>query len=761
MSFSSFAQRIEGLVINYQGDVLENANVMIQDKGTITNKQGEFVIIGLKPGKDSITVSYLGYQSQTKEINLSKEKTNRIKFILSPIKTLTKEIVIKASGRDYSSLKSLPVRIQTIENKDIDDNPAINIGNLFNNVSGVDVNNSFGNFSSSTIVSLRGLGGSSQKGTLIVLDGVPLNKTGTGSVNWNMINKDNIERIEIVKGPGSVLYGSNAMGGIINIISQKPISRFSSNVSLAYGRYNTINAGLNLSGQDKKNVFFWDFSSNYNLSDGYINTPQEIIDENDSIVVPVFLKEKSIGANIGYDLNENNRISLSVNVFDDIRGTGVQIYEDFGANITHLTYHCIGKYSGTFNNIKLYSNIYYLNEKYGRQNEYFSDGEYKLYETNANRYDYGTRIWSETNISKSLELVSGIDIKNGIEQGTDTYFTSSDLITNNGSLVTFAGFARLKYSIIRDKLNIVPGIRYDVANFYDALFSIQEPSYAIEYLVDYQFDNIEDVHWDAINPKLSIEYNFNPKYSMYLSIAKGFSAPLLEDLSRTGRKKSGFKVANPNLTPEYVMNYEIGGDFRFFNKVSTSISSYYTLGNDFMYFLSTGDTVNMGYTLAPIYQVDNISKVQIIGTEVDVRYDITKKISLYANYTYNHSTIKEFVPETDADNDITGNFLTDIPMHKASLGFNFDNKYLNFSVTGKYTGERWLNDENKVDEIYLMTDKYPSCLLTNVKFWKKYKNLMFSLNVENLFDVEYVNSKGYLSPGRFYLFKINYKINYL
>jgi iron complex outermembrane receptor protein len=756
------AQILTGKVCDSNGDPLVNANLLLDDgfSGTITNEFGIYEFKEIKKGKHSITASFVGYKSQTQVIQITGNKL-LINFSLEPDENLTDEVVVRAKLEKGTSLLKIPTRTQYIDIEEIDEIPAINVSNLFNKVSGVDVISEFGVFSSDVVVSLRGVSGGTQKGTLVILNGSPINKSESGSVNWNMLNKDDIESVEIVKGPGSVLYGSNAMGGIIHIITQTPKSLFKANTSIAYGRYNTLKTSLNVSGRSKSNLFYWKLRGSYNLSDGYVNTPEEIIEENDTIVVPVYFNEKSLGGEIGYRFNEHHQIRLLGSFFDDLHGTGVKIFEDFGAGVEHDTYQSSMMYSAVYNTINAYVNVYYLNENYNRLNEYYSEGEYRLYEVDAVRQDMGTRLWTEWSVNENLELIAGSEIKIGKTYGQDIYYTSTDLVRNSGTMNTLAVFAQLDYTLLNNTLHLVPGIRYDHAFFYDAMFSIQDPSYAIEYLTDFQFSDIENTSWGALNPKFSVEYNFNQNHTVYASVARGFSAPILEDLCRTGRKKVGFKIANPNLKPEYITNFEIGGDALFAKLFHVSLSVYYTLGNDYMYFLSTGDTVNLGYTLAPVYQSQNISLVEILGAEADFQFDVNKAISFYANYTYNHAIIKEFIPQTNADRNLSGKFLTDIPMHKFSFGTTCKTKYANVSLAGKYNGSRWINDDNSTDNVYLFSNKYPAYFLTDIKIWKSLKNITLSIDVENLFNVKYTNSKGYVSPGRFYMFKINYQFKYL
>ncbi|MBE9467321.1 MAG: TonB-dependent receptor [Bacteroidetes bacterium] len=758
-SVASNAQSISGTVKNIKGEPLVNANVFIENnnRGTITNNKGFFQFFNLKQKKYKIVVSYIGYTTQKKAVKTFFKKNTNIDFCLKKNNILTQEILIEANKKQKSEVTNIPVRIKRIEAIEIQKIPAVSVSSLLSTVSGVNVKNEFGIFSSSTVVSLRGF--NSQSGTLVVLDGTPINKSDAGSVNWNLIDKDNIEKLEIIKGPGSVLYGSNAMGGIINIVSKKYDKKIAGTFSSSYGTYNTFQSKFRLSGKTENDLFYWRVFGSYKQSDGYINTPDEIIEENDTIVEKVYLKENLVGGLLGYNIDNNNQVELSFNYFNDLRGRGIKIYETDGSNVEHDTYHLFAKYKGKIKKCEVFSNFYFLRENYGRQNEYYSDGAYTLYEVDSKREDKGCRIWLKQNLNKKIELIEGFEAKIGSVNGKDIYYTSTDLINNKGKMNTFSAFAQAKFNLISNKLSLVSGLRFDNAVFRDAFFSITEPSYSIQYLTDFQFNNIQDKSWNSFSPKLSIEFTPESEFKTYVSVAKGFSSPTLDDLCRTGRKKIGFKIANPQLKPEHIYNFEIGSDYKILNIIKTSVSLYYTIGQDFMYFVSTGDSVNLGYTIAPIFKVDNISAVEIYGAEADISFPITNSISSFINYTYTHSTIKKSeIKSVSVDKDLTGKFLTDIPMHKFSLGLNYENKFVNIGINGNYIGERWINDENKIDEIYLLTDKYPERFITNLKLWKKIKQFNISLDFNNIFNKIYTNSKGFKCPGRFVVLEIKYKL---
>jgi iron complex outermembrane receptor protein len=343
----------------------------------------------------------------------------------------------------------------------------------------------------------------------------------------------------------------------------------------------------------------------------------------------------------------------------------------------------------------------------------------------------------------------------GNVDAADIYYTSTDIISNSGRVDIYALFAQLKYRLNRT-WTLSAGLRFDFSRFHDAAFSIDEPSYSIIYFTDFQFDNIPTRHWNSINPKFIIQYSPSQKSRFYFTLAKGFRAPLLDDLCRSERSDRGMRIANPKLNPEHIYNLELGLDKKLFDKVTFELSSYYTVGYDFMQMLSTGDSVNIGYAIVPIYQISNISMVIIKGLESDISFILSKNSGVRINYTFNSASIRRFTPNSKADIDLTGKYLPNIPAHRFSFEGHCKNKIFNFSAKAEFQGKRYIKDDNTIDNIYLLTDMYPSAITVNTKFWKEFRAFVFSFEIDNLFNEIYINSKGYKSPGRMLFAKISY-----
>ena len=733
---------------------LSNTNIFLTEKntGTISDKNGNFIIKDIAPGTYILKATYLGYQNFQKKIELKKKQNLFLNISLKGTSISTKEIQIIATREKNLLLQ--PQRISVINMTNIETAPVQNINEIIDYVSGVTMSNTLGIFSSKAVVSLRGMPSNDQSRTLVLLDGVPLNKSDEGSVNWNMINKNNIENIKITKGPGPAKFGSGAMGGVIELISKKPQKKFEGYVNLDYSTYNTMSANINLGGfikdTNSTNQFYWKLNGFGRKSDGYITELSRFITEEDTILIPTYLKEFNTTAKLGYNFKKNQNLEIQAGFFDDIRGNGVKVFEKLGAYSTHRTLNYIGSYSGGNDLIKWSSKLFLISENYIRQYEYLNEGEYSLYEANSVRQDLG----GDGNISffkfRQHEIQAGLSYKRGSVDGSDTYFTSSDSIRNIGKMDNYALFLQDEYNFYYNKIQINFGLRFDFARFYDGLFVIVNPSYSLEFYKNFENRIMPEKRWNALCPRFFAQYKFTNDNRIYFSVAKGFRAPILDDMTRSGKKKGGFKLANPDLVPELITTFEIGSDIKLMKDLTLNGSMYYSLGKNFMYNVSTGDSVNMGYKIAPLLKKQNISKVEIYGTEVEIKYDLTDSLNIFANYSFTHAQIKEHkILNSKVDSNLTGKYLTDIPNHKVSAGITWRNKIVNSVLLFKYIGKTWINDMNVVDEEIMGTDKYPDYVTVNIRFEKTFiKHLTVSMSIENIFDKTYVTSDAQKCPGR-------------
>ena len=186
----------------------------------------------------------------------------------SPERHTLGQIVVTAS-RMEEELEKVPARVEVITREQIEHMSGLKIDQLLRHVSGV--NSSRTSMSQMRpVIGLRGLGSFEQGRTLVLVDGVPINKTDSGGVNWHCLNPDDIERIEIFKGPGSSVYGSNAMGGVINLITRKPVDTFYGQVTGEIATHDTYGGRAFVSGRTgEEKGFYYRVSGLYRDSDGF------------------------------------------------------------------------------------------------------------------------------------------------------------------------------------------------------------------------------------------------------------------------------------------------------------------------------------------------------------------------------------------------------------------------------------------------------------------------------------------------------------
>jgi outer membrane receptor protein involved in Fe transport len=751
---------VSGIVIDVKDNKpLPNSNIFLSDKNCTSANDGSFFMNGIAPGSYILKVSYVGYQKFEKKIELKEGQKLFFKIFLKDTSFTSKEVQIKAQKE--KALLEQPNRITVIKAKEIQLLPAQSINEIIDYSPGISMSNTTGIFSSKAIVTMRGVPANDQSRTLVLLDGIPLNKSDEGSVNWNMINKDNIAEIKIIKGPGPAKYGSGAMGGVIEMTSKKPVSPFQGDMSLSYGTFNTASSILNLSGVKKYtgkiSDFYWGLSGFVRKSDGYITEPAVFYTPDDTNLVPVLLKELNTSLKTGCDFKNNQNAELQLSFFDDMRGNGFKVFDYYGAFSEHRTYKSVFKYSGSKGFFKWKANAFLLTENYHRIYEYMNEMEYKLYEANSTRQDKGGNFELTFYKLKNHDITAGSDYKGGSVDGTDTYFTSTDIIHNAAKMDNYAVYIQDEMVSKNKKIRLNAGLRYDIARFHDGLFTIDDPSYTMIFYNEFDSTSMQAKSWSALCPRLSAQYQFSSTTRIYFSAAKGFRAPVLDDMCRTGKKHGGFIVANPELKPELIYSYEAGADFNISKKCSANISGYYSIGKDFVYYTSTGDTVNMGYKLSPVLKKQNVGKVEIYGVESELKYELSDSLTFFVNFSFTHAQIiSDNITDSKVDSNLTGKYLTDIPNPKAGAGITWRNKIITTSVICKYIGKSWINDWNVGDE-YLLTDKYPDYFIFNIRFEKNIVNhFNVSLSVENVLNKKYIDSNLEQCPGRFITGSVKY-----
>lgn len=220
--------RITGTVTDREtGKPLIGCNIVVESTvlGNVSDREGRFSISRLKPGTYAVTAMMIGYRNETKrDVRVIGGGRAETAFALEPTSVEMPTMVVTASKRQQS-IEDTPVSVDVVNREAIESRSVTTLAEVLTNTAGVGVIDGQLDIRGST-----GFNWSAGSRVLFMVDGHPLISGETGGISWDAIPVEQIEAVEVVKGAGSALYGSNAMAGMVNVItrdpSDTPLTRF-------------------------------------------------------------------------------------------------------------------------------------------------------------------------------------------------------------------------------------------------------------------------------------------------------------------------------------------------------------------------------------------------------------------------------------------------------------------------------------------------------------------------------------------------------
>lgn len=582
------AQSLSGYVMSQQGTPLAGATILLKEisKGTYAGENGYFGLREIPKGEYTLEVSYVGYRKDTRKVTIS--GTERIVKIFLQEETITAKQVVVSASKHEEHITELPVSAITLLPNDIEKKNRLTLDEALRHVPGVHMN--------LDQISIRGSSGYSKgAGTrvLTAIDGVPMYTGDTGEIIWEMIPITNIERVEIIKGPASSLYGSTAIGGVINVVTKKiynkPITQISTLAGLYSAPYHSE----------------WKWNDNartfYSLGINHSNTTGNLgysinlkkID-NDSYRQNDFSKRILGFTKLDYTIDSLNSVSVFASYLNMNRGNF--LYWKDGSNALVPKDEDNGK---IVKSDRAFGSLIFRH-KFSQD---FS-GEIKSSIYNAKFEGIGVEVTaSQSNLIRNEILtyarLSGIfALTTGIEF---SYSTISSNIFKGKEFHTISGYSQLEYKGITD-LTASLGVRYD----YIKLDSLSGAS--------------------AVNPKIGFNYKLNDRIILRSSFGTGFRAPTPAEVFTSTSVGSIPIKENPNLTFEKSFSFDAGVLWMPDNIISFDFSVFHNEYDNFIEPVLT----KSGYI-----QFINLPKARIQGFELLVENSLFDGlIKSSSGYTY-------------------------------------------------------------------------------------------------------------------------------
>jgi iron complex outermembrane receptor protein len=729
---SAASVRISGRITDAgTGKALAGANIVLEGTvwGTSTGSDGQFTLT-CPAGSYRLIVRYIGYRVYVQSLEI-REEMPRVEISLNEAPIELSEVVVTAT-RTPAPVNDIPANVTVLSSEQLKERGGLTLDDALAAEPGVDVQRAGGLFTMSPNVVLRGTGGNEPSRTLVMIDGVPVNKSDTGESNWNRLKTEMFDRVEIVRGPASALYGASAMGGVINLITKTPETGIHANLRIQGGNLGTAASDLSLSGGKIWGDHFLGFflSGGYLQSDGYIAEPE---DDRTPFTVKRFLHENSQTAKLIY-IRGAHEISAAYQRYDDERGEGEKImaadgeFRDFDTDFFTL------RYQGGSGRWHWEAKGFYQLEQYARIDERMRGEQYERFDVLSDREDQG--LLADASYTGLLGRVSvGLDVKQGSVDGADTYRTSPHIVANRGKVNMVSGFAQDEVSFFQDRLNVITGVRFDRVRFHQGhIHSTLAPWNTYN-------GDLDNHTWQAVSPRIGINAQIRPATRMYFSVGRAFRGSILDDLCRSGWMWVGPKIANPYLEPETMTNTELGIQ-QVLGKALMKLSGYYALGHDFLYYTATGDSVFGRFTLM---QRQNVARAVMRGIEASIQVPVTHFLDVSAGFTLSRSEIDEFPEQPELE----GKFLTYAPAEKAKILLGF-HQFLDGSLIWEWVGKQYTDDLN--------TDVINTYQLLHLNFSRKLgKGFRVGVMIRNILDTQYLQSNIRLDPGRIVLGSMSYE----
>ena len=656
------------------------ATVQVQGagKGTVSAMDGSYQYKFPTKGGYRISIRYTGYETLGVLLKINRDTT--VDFRLEPAQSRLEAVVVTGT-RTPKTLKDVPVVTTVISSKEIERTGALTIADVLQTeIPGVEFSRQM---DGQVVMNMQGMGGSD---VLFLIDGERMAGESLNNIDYERLNIDNIERVEIVRGAGSALYGSNAIGGVVNIITKEAEQPWSLNVNGRYGSHREQKYGATL-GFDRKN-----FNSMTDIS--YKTVDTYTLHGRDSASSPsIIYGGRTLNANqrFRYDFLPNLSLKLRGGFYHrerDYSQTRIDRYIDGTAGAL-LTYdidekaHLHADYA--FDRYDKYRHL----PRAGR-----SDQEYSNMQNKANvQFDY--------DFSAENRFTAGVEYLN------ETLLSNQFDTTSSGAYRNYRAHTAVAYAqhdiSFKQRWFLVYGLRMD----YNSGFKLPH-----------------------LSPKASLMYKIHP-VSLRLSYAGGFRAPSLKEMhSNYDMGNLGWFIiyGNPNLKPEKSQNVMLSVEYAHKN-ASLTASGYYCY---------TRDKITTVYNLVQdtaFYR--NANRSHTAGADVSLMLKLPYGFGIKLSYAYVFDRQKEGGVNVSYARPHTGVARFDYHLEKGwyRLGVSLSGRVL--SRLNTVAATNGLDEEGRT--IYEKV-RYPAYTMWKLNLNQRFMDaLSLNIGLDNLFNYKPYN----------------------
>lgn len=729
------------------GAAVEGATIYISDlkTGGSTNSSGNFIFRNISEGNHLVEISHIGYNTIVETVMITGD--TKKDFILGE-SVIENNVVVVTGVSGATQTKKIPFSVEVLRSKDFFQNTSTNIIESLTKIGGVTT------LATGPAISKPVIRGLSYNRVLTINDGVRQEGQQWGDEHGIEVDEASVNKIEVLKGPASIIYGSDALAGVVNIITNVPVpvNTIKANISSNYQSNNRLRS-LNANIGGNRNGFSWNIYSSNKAAADYKN-------KYDGYVFNSKFKENNLGGYVGYNGNWGyshvlvSNFDLTAGLVEGERdddgyfikpvaggGETRATDADFKSTTPQIPFQHIRHFKiATDNNIKFGKNnlTFNIGFQQNRREEFgnIDDLSERALFFNLKTVTYtGQFHFAEKNGWKTSIGVNGMQQNNenqGVEQLIPDY-----------NLFDFGAYVYSKKTI--SKVTVSGGLRYDTRNV--DVKNLMDG-------VDVKGDAFKKT-FSNVSGSVGLAADITDKLNLKLNVARAFRAPSIPELASNGAHEGTirYEYGDRNLKSETSLQIDAGATYAT-EHVSVGVSAFYNAFSNFIFYkklenVGGGDsTVNVDGDQLDAFKFDQ-RKASLAGLEatLDIHPHPLDWLHVLNTFSYVSGRFKEpiegtkylpFIPAAKLSTEFKASFnkLSNV-LRNAYLKFEIDNT---FAQNDAFTA---FNTETATKGYTLLNAGVGTDVTT------KNNKTIFSISLSgiNLGDVAYQNHLSRLKYG--------------
>lgn len=747
--------------------VLEGASIVAAGNGltltVVSRKDGSFMMTGLPAGKYAVTASAIGHTSHTHMLSLKDGETSSLVFALHQAAGLLTDVTVTGNKMmkhdDLIDVSKIAQPVTVISKKTIELMGSRRLDEVLREQTGMALVSDLGSGNRSVGLQMQGLGA---EYIMILMNGLPMTGRFNGNFDLSRINVSDIERIEIIKGASSSLYGCEALGGVVNIITRQVVTQTQGSGGVQYGSFNSLDATLEGETPFKNRKGSAYLSGNYYKTDGF-NVNMQYLKQGQT--GPPYNSLNLLGRLMyklaaNHTLQWNGRYSSRHSRMD--RSYGVQQFDDELKEKDLNTALSLNSLLGT--GTRLLSR-YYLTRYATDQEVTFQQTGHALQTNRFVQTIHRLELQAAHDLwNKKLSLIGGA--------GSDYQLMNNRADRTRQDMYTYFGYAQANWKP-NGQYDVVAGLRYDGNSVYGG----------------------------RLNPTLGAGYNPAKWLKIKLSVGQGFKAPTYAQMYQVfTNMMQGYTVIGANvfdekarkmqeagmiqqlwpikeslqpLKPETSTSYNLGITFSPVSRIELAVNGFYNSIRNQIFNQQVGVMSNS----QQLYSFFNVERSYTTGVESSLKWSPVNGLTISAGYQYLIAKDKSVEDSIEAGTGQYGKVRATGGIRNATASdyFNLPNRSrhqanvqvfyeyqpwgIEASVRGNYRGKYGFMDTDNngyIDPYDIYVDGYfLGYVSVQKKLWKS--KLTLQLSIDNIFD--YTDYLMPAQPGRMIMGGITWRFS--